>query len=703
MSRLPRWSNVQSLIGGLLAAIFLNICSSVAGQTLSTAQDDTEPLPSPLVKGLDLSAIDKTADPCVDFYQYACGNWIKQNPLPADQVRWIRSYSQLEERNHYQLLQELDEAAKNPNSPLQKQYGDYFASCMDVAEIEKKGLQPLEPALQQISALNTTKEIAALVGDLASAGEPAPPFHLDVAPDQKDSSTYILNILQGGLSFPNPSLYVGDHSEYVRKRLTSHMIHVFMLAGDTTERAMAEAQAAIAIETELAKASTPSADGGNPASRYHIYTMAEFEKLAPNFDFTAYFSRVTVRPIEQLNVTNPEFIKALNSLLWSMPIDAWRSYFRWHVLSEQATALPKAFRDEDFAFWGAYFVRQEKPAPRWLQCTVMTDLALSDAVSQDWLKRNFSPAAKAGFEQILGSVKDAFRDEIRSLPWMSEETRKAAEAKLAAIQIRIGYPDHWRDYSKLRINRSDFLANLHQDTVFQRNESLRKLEKPVDENIWDIAPSTVEALYVPSMNGLYIPAGILQSPFFDLASDPGVNFGGIGVVAAHELTHAFDNLGSNFDDKGDIREWQTPEDRQNFAERTSCEVAEYNRFGAMPDPEDLPLIKVNGKFTQAENTADNGGLRIALLALTQALAAQGNPAENKIDGLTEQQRFFLSFAQSWCQNQNFRSARRATSADPHSPGRWRVNGAVQNLDQFGTAFQCSKGAPMRPVNSCRVW
>jgi putative endopeptidase len=704
MSRLPRWSNVQSPNAGLLVAIFLNICCPVAAQTLATVQDDVEePIPSPIVKGLDPSAIDKTADPCVDFYQYACGNWIKKNPLPADQVRWIRSYSQLKERNRYQLWQELDQAANNPNGLLQKQYGDYFASCMDVAEIEKKGLQPLEPSLQQISALNNTKGIAALVGDLASAGEPAPPFQLDVERDQKDSSTYILNILQGGLTLPNRSLYVGDHSEYVRKRLTSHMIHVFMLAGDTMERAMAEAQAAIGIETELAKASTPFADDGDPESRYHIYTTAEFQKLAPDFDFAAYFSRVTVRPIERLNVTNPEFIKAVNNLLRSMPIDAWRSYFRWHVLSEQAEALPKAYRDEDFAFWGGYFVRQEKPAPRWLECTVMTEMALGDAVSQNWVKRNFSPAAKAGAEQLVVSLKDALRDEIRSLPWMSEETKNKAEAKLAAVQTRIGYPDHWRDYSKLKIDRSDFLANVHRHTVFQRNELLRKLEKPVDEKIWDLAPSTVEARYVPSMNGLYISAGILQSPFFDLASDPGVNFGGIGVVAAHELTHAFDDLGSNFDDNGDVREWQTPVDRKNFAERTSCEVAEYNQFGAMPDPEDLPLIKVNGKFTQAENTADNGGLRIALLALTQALATQGKSVENKIDDLTEQQRFFLTFAQTWCQNQNFRSARRATSADPHSPGRWRVNGAVQNLDEFGKAFQCSKGAPMYPVNSCRVW
>lgn len=704
MSRRPRCFNIKSLIGGFLAAILLNASSAIAAQTAPASEDSAqEPVPPPVVKSVDLSAIDKTADPCIDFYQYACGNWIKDNPLPADQVRWVRSFSQLEQRNLYQLWQGLDQAAENPNGPLQKQYGDYFAACMNVAEIEKKGLQPLEPALERIAAVSDPKGIAMLLGDLASAGEPAPPFRMDAVRDQKDSSSYILNILQGGLSLPDRNSYIGRRTGFVRKRFTGHIIRVFMLAGDTMERAMAEAEAVAAIETELARASTTSLDAGDPADRYHIYTMADLQKLAPDFDFAAYFSRVIARPPERLNVANPEFVKAVNSMLGSVPIDAWRSYFRWHILSEQADALPQAYRDEDFAFWGAYFVRQEKPAPRWMQCTAMTDEALGDAISQDWAKRNFPPAAKAGVEQLVAALEHALSDEIRSLPWMSEETKRTARAKLAAIQTRIGYPDHWRDYSKLNTDRGDFLGNLHHHAVFERSESLSALEKPVDKKIWDLAPSTVEARYVPSMNGLYLPAGILQSPFFDLASDPAVNFGAIGVVVAHELTHGFDDLGSHFDAKGNVREWQTPDDRKSFAERTSCEVAEYSQLGAMPDPEDLPNIKVNGKLTQAENTADNGGLRIAFLALTRALAAEGKTAEDKVDGFTEEQRFFLSFAQVWCQNQNYRSARQAAKTDPHSPGRRRVNGALENFDEFGTTFQCTKGAPMYPMSTCRVW
>lgn len=703
MGHRPSWSPDKSLIGSVLTAALLNSCCAVAAQTAAARQDDAqEPAPPPIVKSLDLSAIDRTADPCTDFYQYACGNWIKDNPLPADEVRWVRSFSQLEERTLYQLWQELDQAANDPQGSLQKQYGDYFAACMNVAEIERKGLQPLEPTLQRISALGDPKGIAVLAGELARDGEPSPLFPLAVERDPKDSASYLLNLLQGGLSLPDRSLYVG-RSKFAVKRLSNHITRVFMLAGDTMERAMAEAEAVIGIETELATASTPSANISDPTSRYHIYTLDELQKLAPDFDFAAYFSRRTTLPIKRLNVTNPEFVKAVSGLIGRIRIDAWRSYFRWHVLSEQAEALSKAYRDEDFTFWGAILERQQKPAPRWTRCTAMTDQALGDAVSQDWVKRNFSPAAKAGAAQLVAALERALGDEIRSLPWMSEETKKAAEVKLGAIQTRIGYPDNWRDYSKLNVDRTDFLGNLHRLAVFQSDESFSRLEQSRDDKIWDLAPFTVEARYVPPVNGLYVPAGLLQSPFLDLAADPAVNFGAIGVITAHELTHGFDGLGSNFDEKGNLREWQTSEDLQNFAQRTSCEVAEYSQFGAMPDPEELPLMKVNGKLTQAENTADNGGLRIAFLALTQALGAQGKSEEYQVDGLTETQRFFLSFAQMWCENQNFRSARQAAAADPHSPGRGRVNGSVRNFGEFGRAFGCPKGSPMSPVNSCRVW
>jgi len=691
------------IIGIRTVFLFVVSASTALAQRPATSQSDREaPVEPPIVRNLDLSAIDKSADPCADFYQYACGTWIKDNPIPGDQERWVRSFSLLEERNLYELWQQLDRAVQKPAGPLEKKSGDFFAACMNVVELDKKGLQPLEPALKRISALSDSKGIAALIGDLAAAGDPAPPLRLDVEPDRKDSSKHILSISEGGVTLPDRQLYVGDRA-FARKRYLMHMVRMFMLVDDSMERSETEAAAVLGIETALARASANRTDLSDPEKRYHIYTSAELQKLAPDFDFRVYFQHVTALPVETLNVANPDFLKTVNGLLAAASVDAWRSYFRWHILSEQAEALPKALRDEDFAFWGGYFTRQEKPAPRWKQCTAITDQVFGDALAQDWVKRNFPLAAKASMEGLVGALEKALAEEIRTLPWMSDETKKTAERKLAAIRNRIGYPEKWRDYSGLRVDHDNFLENLHRNAVFQRDYLLSKVGKPVGDDEWDMTPPTVDARYTPSMNSLFIPAGIIQPPFFDPVADPGVNFGGIGVVVGHELTHGFDDLGSKFDERGNVREWQTPDDHKDFSVAASCLVAEYSQFGAMPNLGDLPTLKVNGNLTLAENTADNGGLRIAFRALMDALVAQKKTADDKIDGYTESQRFFLSFAQLWCQNQNFRSARRSVSADPHSPGRWRVNGAVQNFEEFGKAFGCAKGQPLSPEKCCRVW
>ena len=624
-------------------------------------------------------------------------------PFPSDQVRWVRSFSLLQERNLDELRRELARAATKPASPLEKKYGDFFAACMDVAELQKKGLESVKPALERISALNDSKGISALIGDLAAAGDPAPLFGLDVEPAPDDSKKPILSISQGGLTLPDRENY-GGSSRYILKRYRDHVVRVFMLTGDTLAQAGSEAGAVLGIESALARASTKRAESADPEKRYHVLTLADLAKLAPNFDFGVYFHQVTTLPIEILNVASPNFLKTVNKLIASVPIDSWRSYFRWHILSEQAGALPKAFRDEDFAFWGANLGRQEKPTPRWKQCAAITDQAFGEAFAQDWVKRNFPPAAKAGSERLVDALEKALADEIRTLPWMSDETKGTAEKKLAAIQNRIGYPGKWRDYSGLKVDRHDFLGNLHRSAVFERSDMLSKLGRPVDPDEWDITPTTLKARYARSMNSLYIPAGIIQPPFFDGAADPAVNFGGIGVLAAHELTHGFDGLGSKFDASGNVRDWQTSDDRKEFAEATSCEVEQYNKFlPKSDDPGDLPPGKGTGNLAVAESTADNGGLRIAFRALMDALVAQGRPADNKIDGYTENQRFFLSFAQSSCENQTFFSARQSMSADPHSVGQVRVNSAVQNFEEFGKTFQCAKGKPMYPEKSCRVW
>jgi putative endopeptidase len=685
------------------ALVFAVWASAALGQTppASPSQAETPKAPPPIVGGLDLSAIDQSADACSDFYQYACGNWIKDNLVPSDQVRWIRSFSLLQERHLYELWQELARAAAKPASALEKKYGDFFAACMDVEALQKKGLEPLKPALERIAAVTDSKGFASLIGELAAAGEPAGLFALDLEPSPKDLKKPILSISRGSLPLLDRETYGGGNSPYVVRRYEGHIVRVFIRAGDKFNQAVSEEGAVLGIETALERASTNRAESADPEKRYHMLTLADLKKLAPDFDFSVYFNHVTTRPIETVNVANPDYLKTVDEMITSLPIDAWRSYFRWQILSEQADALPKEFRDEDFAFWGSQVGQQEKPAPRWKQCTAITDQAFGEALAQDWVKRNFSSAAIARTERLVDALEKALAGEIRTLPWMNEETKKTAEKKLAAIRNRIGHPQRWRDYSALQVDRDDFLADLHRDALFERNYLLSKLGKPVDPDEWDILPTTLKAHYARSTNSLTIPAGIIEPPFFDSAADPAVNFGGIGVLAAHKLTYGFDARGSKYDEHGNVRDWQTSEDRKEFAEATSCEVEQFSEAAAKSDdPHEGPPVN---SLTVAESTAENGGVRIAYRALMDALVAQGKTADNKIDGYTESQRFFLSFAQTSCENQNALPARRAMSADPHSSGHVPVNDAVKNFEEFGKAFQCTKGEPLYPEKSCRVW
>jgi putative endopeptidase len=650
----------------------------------------------------DLSAIDKTADPCTNFYQYACGNWMKDNPIPADQVRWGR-FNELAERNNYLLYEDLKAAADAPKTPLQKKYGDYFAACMNVQEADKLGAKPIAPLLAEIDGLKEKKQIAALNLDLTKKYGGATLFFVGVQQDQVDSSKQILGTGQGGLTLPDRDYYLTDdaRSQKLREEYVAHVTKMFVLLGDSEEKAASEAADVMRIETALAKGSMSRVDLRDPAKQYHIMTVAEVAGLSPAYNWKQYLDGLGLGGAKTLNVESPEFVKTVNEEIETESLPALKSYLRWHTLHGAAPYLSEPFEEESFNFFNRTLNGQKEEQPRWKRCTRLTDVALGEAVGQDWVKQNFPPDAKANMEKLVAALEHSLGEDIQSLPWMTDATKKEAAAKLDAIRKKIGYPANWRDYSALTVKRDDLVGNIQQNAIFERNRNLSKLGKPVDEQEWVMTPPTVNAYYNPPQNDINFPAGILQPPFYSNSMDPAVNFGGIGVVIGHEMTHGFDDEGSKYDLHGNVRTWFTPADLKQFDEKTSCVADEYSGFKVAEGQ------NLNGRLTLGENTADNGGIRIAFQALEETLAKDPNAlagyTTGEKDGYTPAQRFFIAFGQVWCQNQTEQSARVSAKTDPHSSGEWRTNGTVQNFDEFGKAFGCKVGQPMMPVKSCRVW
>ena len=687
----------------LVSSMLLLSSGLCLGQALvpdNTANGPTSVPKKPIL--FDLSAIDKTVDPCTDFYRYACGNWVKNNPIPADQVRWGR-FNELSDRNTYLLYSDLKAAADAPKTPLQKKYGDYFAACMDVDRVNGLGAKPIQPELDLIGELQSPRDLAAFNVAAVERFGGGGFFPVNVQQDQKDSRQQIASTSQGGLTLPDRDYYLTDdeRSQKIRQQYVAHVAKMFVLLGDTPERAATEAADTMRIETELAKGSTSRVEMRDPANRYHMMTVAEVQRLTPEYNWKQYLQGAGFGPVETLNVSSPGYVKTVNTVLTTEKIEAIRSYLRWHALHGAAPLLAKPFDDENFVFFNQTLNGQKEQQPRWKRCTRLTDAALGEAVGQDWVKQNFPPDAKDNMEKLVKALEAAMAEDIQQLPWMSPQTKVEAEKKLSAIRDKIGYPENWRDYSKFEVKRDDLVGNEDRREIFDYHRNVAKLGKPVDEREWGMTPPTVNAYYNPPQNDINFPAGILQPPFFDNSKDPAVNFGGIGVVIGHEMTHGFDDQGSKYDLNGNVRVWWTPEDLAKFKERTECTAKEYDGFEVAPGQ------KLNGHLTLGENTADNGGIRIAYQALMETLAKEGGAGagytNGERDGYTPAQRFFISFGQVWCQNATEQSARVLAKTDPHSSGEWRVKGTVENFEEFGKAFGCKAGQPMISANACRTW
>ena len=679
----------------ILAVVFL-LFAAICCSAQTTRSTPGVPREIPV---FDVTAIEKTVDPCVDFYQYACGNWMKNNPIPPDKSRWGR-FDELAEHNLYVLRDILTQAeAPGQHSAIEKMVGDYYAACTDESTIEAKGTAPLTPALEPINGIKTKPELITQIAYMHQNATPAL-FAFYSQPDMHDSNATIAYIDQGGITLPDRDYYIKDDPKSVetRQKYVEHVQKMFELAGDKPEVAAAEAKTVLTVETGLAKASMDRTARRDPKTRDHKMTITEIAAAAPSFDLTAYFASNGSPKFSSLNVGNPDFFKQVNSQIDAVPLADWKTYLRWKTINDYAPLLNNALVNENFLFNGKYMSGQQEIEPRWKRCVKAVDQSLGMALGQLYVDKTFGPDGKERTLKMVKAIESAMHQDIGQLTWMSDTTKKQAYEKLSTIVNNIGYPDQWRDYSSVVIKSDDYAGNATRAASFEVKRQYNKIDKPTDRKDWGMTPPTVNAYYRSAMNDINFPAGILQPPFYGKLMDDAVNYGAIGVVIGHELTHGFDDQGRKFDAQGNFRDWWTPQDGKEFEQRADCTANEYSGFVAVKD--DKGEVKLNGKLTLGENTADNGGLKLAYMALTGII---GNTLVKPIDGYTPPQRYFLAYGQIWCQNVADQESRKRVLTDPHSPGQWRVNGAVQNSAAFQQAFGCKAGQPMVSANACRVW
>jgi endothelin-converting enzyme/putative endopeptidase len=672
--------------------------SDQSAATSATAAPDTPILSLPYTPGLDPEFMDRSADPCVDLYQYSCGGWMKKNPIPADQPRWS-VYAKLTQDNQRFLWGILDDLANGTvgRNANQQKIGDYFGACMNESAIEKLGASPLKLSLDQINAMTSKQQLPELLAKihLRTYGN-GTLFGFGSNQDFGDSTQVIGFATAGGLGLPDRDYYTKSDPKSVelRQKYVAHVRRMLELLGDTPEAAQSEAARIMAMETALAEASLTRVERREPHNLYHKMSLAQLGALVPSFDWNIYLKASGLGEQNAINVTEPAFYKELDKQLQSASLDDIKNYLRWHTAHSAAPYMSKAFVDEDFDFFGKTLRGVPQLRPRWKRCVGLVDQQLGEALGQEFVNRTFSAEMKRKTLTMTQQIEQAMATEIEQLSWMGPETKKNALAKLHSIANKIGYPDRWRDYSSVAILPNDFAGNVQRATVFESNRELNKIGKPVDRGEWGMTPPTVNAYYSPRMNDINFPAGVLQPPLFDPEMDDAPNYGNTGGTIGHELTHGFDDQGRKFDAQGNLKDWWTPDDSRNFEARAQCVVDQYAQYVVVDD------IKINSKLTEGEDIADLGGLILAWIAWKDQTA---NVQLESRDGLTPEQRFFVGNAQWACENDRPEDLRANAITDPHSPGKYRVNGLVVNMPQFQRAFSCKAGQSLAKETPCRIW
>lgn len=675
-------------------------CLPILGAAFTLACAANAQSPADRMPGLDKRYIDTTADPCTDFYKYACGNFTRLYPIPPDRSSYGTG-TMLNDHNVAVLRAMLDKAAAGAanRTPNEQKIGDYYASCMDLPAIDKRGLSSLQPELDRISALKRKDDLSALIAHLELSNVTAF-FNFSEQQDFKDARKQIATVDQAGLGLPERDYYLraGASDEKIRQQYVQHVTNTLKLLGERATQAAADAKKIMDLETALAKVSLDITSQRDPNKIYHMMSIDDLAELAPNFSWKEMITDTGAPPITELNVTHPDFFKGMNALLASTDLATIKTYLRWQLIANTpALMLPKPFDEEAFNFNSRELRGQPEQQPRWKRCVPSTDNALGEALGQVYVAQEFPGTSKAATVQMVRDIEGAMDQDINTLDWMSPETKVRAKEKLRAVANKIGYPDKWRDYSTLKVISGDALGNYVRAAEFENHRQLAKIGTPVDRGEFGMSPPTVNAYYNPSMNDINFPAGILQPPFYDPQSNDAINYGHIGGIVGHELTHGFDDQGRQFDASGNLADWWTAADGKKFDEKAKCETDEYSRFIVDND------AHVNGQLTLGENTADNGGLRLAYIALLADAKRKNLKLDQKDDGYTLTQQFFLAFGQDWCGSTRPQQERVQVQTDPHSPRQFRVNGVVQNMPELGVAFGCKLGQPMMPVKACRVW